>query len=50
MKNTLYTFLFSLILGFTAQAQVLNVPTVEQEQDLCAGLVFLSRLWTIMEL
>ncbi len=34
MKNTLYTFLFSLILGFTAQAQVLNVPTVEQEQDL----------------
>tara|TARA_R110001592_G_scaffold363221_3_gene681720 strand:+ start:109506 stop:111887 length:2382 start_codon:yes stop_codon:yes gene_type:complete len=33
MKNTLYTFLFSLILGFTAHAQVLNVPLIEQEQD-----------------
>lgn len=34
MKKTLYSIFITLLLGFTTKAQVLNVPTIEQEQDL----------------
>ena len=34
MKNFIYTLFIGLIFGVTTQAQVLNVPTIEQEQDL----------------
>ncbi len=34
MKNTLYTLLCAIVLAFSANAQVLNVPTIEQEQDM----------------
>ena len=34
MKNKIYTLCIGLLFAFTTQAQVLNVPTIEQEQDL----------------
>jgi len=34
MKNKIYALFIGLMLASTTQAQVLNVPTIEQEQDL----------------